>query len=445
MELLNTQYAGRYIFGGYDTDEAPYALTTTTITDSTTGETTDVTQITFKSDYLSKYGVVSSDVSDDDLLAAYTSDSTDTYASTGAQSITYNTGYSSDTAVNVEGQDITGTGVSNLFDTINKLVLGLEGDTSYKTVTETASTQSSSSAVSAGISGSGTPTYVAGESFVVTVDGTDYTVTLDSTVTDADTLQDAVDAVVGEDVVTVSDSSGVLTFAANDSESVISISDSDSSGALTSLGFTSSSTTSNRIKTSDTLAEISAQLGTAISFVGSNVTFSINGTSFTFSEDDTLEDVITAVNDADVGATLAYDSASDKLVLSSNVTGTGSTVSATDTSGTFVSTLLGDYTAGDEVVTTTDFTLDGLLDDIDANLELISTATASLGARMNYVSTCTSRLASDYTNYTGLLSSTLDADISVATTEYSTAQTIYDASLTVGAKVLTKSLVDYLT
>ncbi|MBP2665918.1 MAG: flgL 1, partial [Firmicutes bacterium] len=93
----------------------------------------------------------------------------------------------------------------------------------------------------------------------------------------------------------------------------------------------------------------------------------------------------------------------------------------------------------------TTFTLDGLLDEIDANLSAISTETSDLGARMNYVETCTSRLASDYTTYTGLLSSNIDSDISVATTEYATAQTIYDASLSVGAKVITKTLVDYLT
>lgn len=239
LELLNTQYAGRYIFGGYNTDSAPYELTTQTITDSSSGETTEVSLATFKGEYLSKYGMVSSDISDTDLLAAYAADSTEVYTSSGAQSIKYNTGYSSNTAVNVEGQDVSGTGAGNLFNTINKLTLALDGATSYKSVT--------------------------------------------------------------------TDSAGTAT------------------------------------------------------------------------------------------------------------------------------------------VTTTEFSIDEILDDLDSNLELISTSTASLGARMNYVETCTSRLASDYTTYTGLLSSTLDADLSVATTEYATAQTIYDASLTVGAKVIKETLVDYLT
>ena len=240
LELLNTQYAGRYIFGGYATAEAPYTETTATYTDVATGETTTLSTISFKDGYLSLGGVVSTSADSTALLALYNANSANVYTSTDSQEITYNTGYSSQTAVNVEGQDVTGTGTGNLFDTIDKLLLGLDGETSYQSVTVDAST-------------------------------------------------------------------GVASVA------------------------------------------------------------------------------------------------------------------------------------------TTDFTMDELLDEIDANLAEISTATSDLGARMNYVETCTSRLTSDYTTYTGLLSENIDSDISVATTEYATAQTIYDASLSVGAKVITKSLVDYLT
>ena len=240
LELLNTQYAGRYIFGGYATDEAPYTETSASYTDATTGQTTTFSTISFKEGYLSLGGVVSSSVDSDALLALYNANSGNIYASSGSQELTYNTGYSSSTAVNVEGQNVTGTGSGNLFDTIDKLLLGLDGETSYQSVTV-------------------------------------------------------------------------------------------------------------------------------------------------------------------------------------------------------------DATTGAASVTVTEFTMDELLDELDANLAEISTATSDLGARMNYVETCSSRLASDYKTYTGLLSENIDSDISVATTEYATAQTVYDASLSVGAKVITKSLVDYLT
>jgi flagellar hook-associated protein 3 FlgL len=239
LELLNTSYAGRYIFGGYATDSKPYATTSTTV-----GSTT-VDQITFKGGYLSLFGAASSSLSDADLINAYNSYATTAsgdnaiYTSSGAQSIKYNVGYNSETVVNVEGQNVTGTGVSNLFDTLDKLLLGLSGETSYKTVT---------------------------------VDAT----------------------------------------------------------------------------------------GTA----------------------------------------------------------TG--------------------------VTTTDFTLDELLANLDSNLAQISAETSGLGARQNYVSICSSRLADDYTTYSTLLSSVQDVDIAKVSVEVSTAQTVYSASLSVGAKVVSETLIDYI-
>ena len=248
VEVLNSTYAGRYIFGGYATDKAPYSIQSTSITNSSTSGTTSVDQVLFKGKYLSLYGAVSSSVADSDLLTAYNSCAATTtggvttsniYTSTTAQTIRYNTGYSSETAVNVEGQDVTGTGAANLFDTLDKLLLGLDGETSFKKVVVDATTS----------------------------------------------------------------------------------------------------------------------------------------------------------------------------------------------------------TAG---VITTDFSLDGLLTDIDENLSLISTATADLGARMNYVDTCTSRLANDYTTYTDLLSSVVDVDVAQASIAVTTANTIYSASLTVGAKVVSETLVDYI-
>ena len=220
----------------------------------------------------------------------------------------------------------------------------------------TAETISSSSTLSEDITASSAADYTSavGESFVITVDGTDYTVTIDSSVTDADSLQDAVDTAVGNGKVTVGtttvDGASVLTFtAATDSGvSSISIADSTSDGALTNLGFASTDVTSNRVTEDSTLAEISAQLDTAMTFVANStsgdneVTFTINGTSFTFAEDETLGDVVDAVNDSDCGATLKYDELTDMLVLTSDDTGAGEMLTVADSdSSSFISSLLG--------------------------------------------------------------------------------------------------------
>ncbi|NLY42404.1 MAG: flagellar hook-associated protein FlgL, partial [Clostridiaceae bacterium] len=61
VEIGNTSYAGRYIFGGYDTDEPPFAIENTSI-----GE-----KITYRGKYLSLGGPVSGTVNDADIQEFY--------------------------------------------------------------------------------------------------------------------------------------------------------------------------------------------------------------------------------------------------------------------------------------------------------------------------------------------------------------------------------------
>ena len=81
---------------------------------------------------------------------------------------------------------------------------------------------------------------------------------------------------------------------------------------------------------------------------------------------------------------------------------------------------------------------------VDTALSQISAVWADLGARENYASLAKNRLSDDATVYTTLMSNNEDVDIAEATTDVSTAQTVYDASLTVGAKAITKTLLDYI-
>ncbi|MDR3562184.1 MAG: flagellar hook-associated protein FlgL [Negativicutes bacterium] len=317
VQILNSTYAGRYVFGGYATDSPPYATTSTTaaittntagyiaddigvsnglatgnysvamsgtsgsytltLTDpagatytatSTDGSATFTTAsgavvleapttvtspgtlaftvssgstsssignlVTFKGKYLDLGGVVSSSVSDTALNAFYAANTANAYSAGTDQAIKYNTGYGSQIAVNVEGQDVTGSGSGNLFDTLDKLLLALNGDTTYKTI---------------------------------------------------------------------------------------------------------------------------------------------------------------------------------------------------DSSGT---------------IQTQNLSIDGLLTDIDSNLNTVLTQDSDLGARQNYVALCSSRLANDSTTYTKLMSENEDVDIAQATMDVATAETVYNASLSVGAKAISQSLVDYL-
>lgn len=123
VDIMNTSYGGRYVFGGFSTGSEPYKLESTSIGDV----------MTFKGKYLDLCGVVSDDQTDSDITAFYTANAGNAYTDTGDQSIKYNIGYDSEVTVNIEGQDVIGAGGDNLFNTVSKLLLALKGDTACKT------------------------------------------------------------------------------------------------------------------------------------------------------------------------------------------------------------------------------------------------------------------------------------------------------------------------
>ncbi len=126
VDIMNTTYADRYIFGGYDTDQAPYALVSTD-----TG-----TKVTYKGQYLSLGGPMSAALDAAAIEDFCSANATTAYQDTEDQAIKYNIGFGTKIAINVEGQDVIGSETgSNLFDTIAKLLLGLDGATSYQTAT----------------------------------------------------------------------------------------------------------------------------------------------------------------------------------------------------------------------------------------------------------------------------------------------------------------------
>lgn len=124
VQILNTSYAGRYIFGGYSVADPPYEIESTELGD----------KVLFKGRYLNLSGPVSADLDDTEIETFYAAHASETYTSTANQSIEYNIGYGNTVAINLEGQDVAGIDGSNLFDTLDRLLLGLDGETSCKTV-----------------------------------------------------------------------------------------------------------------------------------------------------------------------------------------------------------------------------------------------------------------------------------------------------------------------
>jgi len=84
------------------------------------------------------------------------------------------------------------------------------------------------------------------------------------------------------------------------------------------------------------------------------------------------------------------------------------------------------------------------LGNIDANIDNVVTLRAGLGARTNRMTALQAQL--DYTsgNLQDNLSSIQDADMATSITDFTNAQNVYKAALSVGAKIIQPSLVDFM-
>lgn len=221
----------------------------------------------------------------------------------------------------------------------------------------TAATLTSSSSISKDVQGSAAADYssLSGKSITLAVDGTTRTVSL-SNVTDADSLQTAIDEAVGTGKLTVgttTDGYLSITAAANSGVQKITISaPSSGTSGLTSLGFGSGATLSNRVTTTSTLETI---FGDGAFNSDGQIELTINGTSFTFDKSDTLSAMMSEINSSNAGATMKYDELSGKLTLTANETGAGNTLAVTEGDGSsFLSSFLNTVTAGVDAQVTID-------------------------------------------------------------------------------------------
>jgi len=88
--------------------------------------------------------------------------------------------------------------------------------------------------------------------------------------------------------------------------------------------------------------------------------------------------------------------------------------------------------------------LSGTLTNLDTALDAVNISRAALGAKTNRLDLLKERQEDIKVNLTGLLSEVKDADMAEALTNFSMAQTVYQASLKAGAQAMQQSLLDYL-
>lgn len=93
-------------------------------------------------------------------------------------------------------------------------------------------------------------------------------------------------------------------------------------------------------------------------------------------------------------------------------------------------------TVGESVGTT--------LEDIDGNLDNIIAQRADLGARVNRITTLGDQLDTMTTNLQKNVSGIQDADMAQTILEFQSQQNVYQAALSIGAKIIQPSLVDFM-
>lgn len=314
----------------------------------------------------------------------------------------------------------------------------------------TAASRKSSASISGDVQGVASPDYadLAGTSFVITLDGTDYTVSFDSSADYSDytisDLQTAVDEAVGSGKLTVStttegaltiaaatttDTDGTTTDSGVDEISISAPTSSSASSALTALGFgADGAVLSNRVDSADTLSEL---FDSTVFNSEGKIVLTVNGTSFTFDSDDTLDAMMDEINDSSCGAKLSYDELSGKLVMTASATGTGNTLTVSEptdaTAGTssFISTYLNASTQGTDAVATVDgqtitrssntFTVDGVkytLKDTttDATTGTAAKATVNLTLDTDGIYELISDFVTDYNSLIDTINGEIDED-----------------------------------
>ncbi|MBP7176999.1 MAG: flagellar filament capping protein FliD, partial [Thermoclostridium sp.] len=208
----------------------------------------------------------------------------------------------------------------------------------------TADKAKSASPVSKPVSGTVTSFELSGKKIRVNLDG----VTREITLGNYDNIQDLVEdgsnglqkllndafGVTAEgNKINVSYSGGKVQLSTGNGATRITLQSGTQNDALASLGIASGA--SNGISTGSKLSALADKLQGNLTFSAGKVSFAINDTAFSFSEDDTLQKVMDTINNSTgANVTMRYDEASDRFTLTAKQTGAGDNIRIAETGGT---------------------------------------------------------------------------------------------------------------
>ncbi|HWP95342.1 MAG TPA: flagellar hook-associated protein FlgL [Syntrophomonadaceae bacterium] len=173
-----------------------------------------------------------------------------------------------------------------------------------------------------------------------------------------------------------------------------------------------------------------------------------------------IRSLSTVPGDAYSGVTVSF--ANGRYVIASGTTGENSSIivtSAATASDDISSSLkIGSANGGteisgifnvleqikDAVSSGNSKTVSSLLENIDIKMDDLLTARAVVGAKTNRLELQQSRLESNDTSLTGLLSNVEDADMTEVSIELKTQENVYNATLAAGAQIIQPSLISFL-
>lgn len=389
ISLMNTDYSGSYIFGGYSTGKSPYESVTTTI-----GET-----VTYKGDYLSLGGVVSSAISDADIKSFYTANTGNVYDSLSGAAASALTAYNTAQAAATADPTTANTALA-------------------------AKAKATSDALAAAVTSYGSTTTLTD---AATAAKTDYT-TLTTVVTSYGSAASTT---------TLTDAAASALTAYNTAQAAA-----DAAPADTTLAAAATAAKT----TSDTLAAAVTSYGSAAS---TTTLTTVAADALTTSN--TLAAAVTN-SEQNINYNIGFDSEATVNIEGQDVAGEGTGSNLFDTIEKLLLALNGDTSyktagldsSGNVTVTTNSLDLSDLIDEFTTDLDRVTVAQAKLGANMNTVDTASDRLDSAYEAYKTLMTNNENVDTATAATELTSAEYTYEAALAVGAKVTTKSLIDYI-
>mgnify|MGYP004702346459 CR=1 FL=1 len=445
LSIGNSTFAGRFIFGGYNTKEHPFSIEETDVGD----------KLKYNGKFISPSGVVDSSVTDAAFINYMINPNNKELTNQQmADTLQIEIGIGDLMNVNVNGNELFEKGFGGVFETLTKLERVLGGEEEYKHGFVDMMFQTTLTPVTV----ADLDNTLGDRSIEIRMGNDEFVLTLPSEPLTQDAIQKAVDSVelLKKNGVRVNiDSSNNISFSAQEEITVNA-----SLGTATIVNDASKqfiaplligSRLQNTIETDATNHQFVLSVG-GVSHTIDLPTGKVYSLGSLNGRNELLKDVraqLTSLGiDQQVQITFTEDNRLQfKGQYKDGVSPSFNDIRIEDTAtGNIVSTL--GFVNGQEsekaVVKSETLNIGGMLGDIDKNMENILAKLAEIGAKNNRLELSQNRLEDNLLNIKALLSKVQDADMTEVIMKLKMEEMVYQASLSTGARIIQPTLVDFI-